>query len=281
MSRKLLALYGLKYNPFGPQLPVEALYQSGRTQSLLWRLEQMSREGGFASLTGDPGLGKSAILRIAQARLLTQRELGVGVLSRPQAGLADFYRELGDRFAVKLNPHNRWAGTQALRNSWLSQCTQLGFHPVLLCDEAQEMRPDVLSELRLLCSAELDARALLTVVLCGDSRLRDKLRLPELLPLHSRLRVRLHLEPLDREELLASLQHSLLQAGAPALMTPQVQAALCDHAAGNYRLLCNQANELLHAAAQREAPTIDEKLFFEVFAAPPPAVRTKAAGARR
>lgn len=281
MSRKLLALYGLKYNPFGPELPVEALYQSSRTQSFLWRVDQMSREGGFASLTGDPGLGKSVILRITEARLLTQRELGVGVLSRPQAGMADFYRELGDRFRVKLNPHNRWAGTQALRQSWLSQCTQLGFHPVLLIDEAQEMRLDVLSELRLLCSAELDARALLTVVLCGDNRLRDKLRLPELLPLHSRLRVRLQLEPVDRQELLAYLQHALSQAGAPSLMTPEVQAALCDHAAGNYRLLCNQANELLHAAAQREAPAIDEKLFFEVFAPPPAPPRGKPAGARR
>lgn len=280
MSKKLLALYGLKWNPFGPDLPVEALYLSGRIESFLWRVDQMSREGGFAAITGDPGLGKSVILRITQARLLTQREVGVGVLSRPQAGLADFYRELGDRFRVKLNPHNRWAGTQALRQSWLSQCTQLGVHPVLLIDEAQEMRLDVLSELRLLCSAELDARALLTVVLCGDSRLRDKLRLPELLPLHSRLRIRLHLEAVDREELLSCLRHSLAQAGAPSLMTPEVQAALCDHAAGNYRVLCNQANELLHAAAHREAPGIDEKLFFEVFSCPPAPPR-KAAGARR
>lgn len=281
MSKKLLALYGLKWNPFGPELPVEALYVSGRSESFLWRVEQLSREGGFAAVTGDPGLGKSVLLRITQARLLTQRELGVGVLSRPQAGLADFYRELGDRFRVKLTPHNRWAGTQALRQSWLSHCSQLGLHPVLLIDEAQEMRLEVLCELRLLCTAELDARALLTVVLCGDSRLRDKLRLPELLPLQSRLRVRLQLEPVDREELLACLRHALAQAGAPSLMTPEVQSALCEHAAGNYRVLCNQANELLAAAAQREVPVLDEKLFFEVFSCQPTSPRGKSAGARR
>ena len=195
--------------------------------------------------------------------------------------MADFYRELGDRYSVPLNPHNRWGGTKVLRQSWLSQRAQLGFQPVLLIDEAQEMRLEVLSELRLLCSAELDARPLLTVVLCGDNRLADMLRSQELRPLQSRLRVRLHLEPADREELLACLQHVLSNAGAPSLMTPELQSALCEHAAGNYRVLMTQADELLHAAAQREAPVLDEKLFFEVFSSRPAPTRNKSAAGRR
>jgi general secretion pathway protein A len=281
MSKKLLALYGLKRNPFAPECATENLHVSSRALSFASRVEQMSQQGGFAALTGDCGLGKSCTLRVTEARLLTQRELGLAVLSRPQTKMADFYRELGDRYGVQLNPHNRWGGTKALRQSWLSQRAQLGFQPVLLIDEAQEMRLEVLSELRLLCSAELDARPLLTVVLCGDNRLADMLRSQELRPLQSRLRVRLHLEPADREELLACLQHVLSNAGAPSLMTPELQSALCEHAAGNYRVLMTQADELLHAAAQREAPVLDEKLFFEVFSSRPAPTRNKSAAGRR
>ncbi len=69
----------------------------------------------------------------------------------------------------------------------------------------------------------------------------------------------------------------LVQAGAPALMTPELQSALCDHAAGNYRVLMTQADELLSAAAQREAPVLDEKLFFEVFSSRPAPARSKPA----
>lgn len=281
MSKKLLALYGLKRNPFAPDCPTEDLYVSNFVRHFISRVEQMSRSGGFATLTGDCGLGKSSILRITEARLCTQHDLGLAVLSCPQARMTDFYRELGDRYGVKLNPSNRWGGTKVLRQSWHSQRDQLGFQPVLLVDEAQEMRLEVLCELRLLCTTELDARPLLTVVLCGDNRLVDRLKLPELRPLQSRLRVRLHLEPVSREELLACLKHTLSQAGAPTLMTEELQAALCDHAAGNYRTLMTQADELLTAAVQCEAPRLDEKLFFEVFSPNPAPTRQKSAAVRR
>lgn len=280
MSKKLTALYGLKCNPFSPDVPLDVLQVTSRIESFAWRVEQLGRQGGFAAVLGEPGLGKSVTLRILAARLATVRELGIGILSRPQAGLADFYRELGDLFRVKLTPHNRWAGTVALRHSWQTQMEQAGFRPVLLLDEAQEARLDVLNELRLLCSAQLDSQSLLTVVLSGDQRLKDKLRHPDLLPLDSRIRVRLMLEPASREDLAACLRHVLSQAGNLSLMTPEVLATVCEHAAGNYRALMHLCNELLLAGAQREAPTLDEKLFFEIFT-PAPRPAGKSQGARR
>lgn len=280
MSKKLTALYGLKCNPFSPDVPLDVLQVTPRIESFAWRVEQLGQKGGFAAVLGEPGVGKSVTLRILAARLATVRELGIGILSRPQAGLADFYRELGDLFRVKLTPHNRWAGTVALRHSWQTQMEQAGFRPVLLLDEAQEARLDVLNELRLLCSAQLDSQSLLTVVLSGDQRLKEKLRLPDLLPLDSRIRVRLLLEAASREDLAACLRHVLNQAGNPTLMTPEVLATVCEHAAGNYRALMHLCNELLLAGAQREAPTLDEKLFFEIFT-PAPRPAGKSQGARR
>ena len=191
------------------------------------------------------------------------------MISRPQANIADFYREMGDLFGVPLRPHNRWGGAKILRQSWQAHIDSALSRPVLIVDEAQEMGSPVLSELRLLTSAKLDSYILLTVVLAGDARLVERLRSDEFLPLDSRIRVRLPIERATPETLQACLRHLSHQAGAPALMTPEVIATLADHAQGNLRSLMIMADELLAAAAERQAERIDEALLFEACALAP------------
>src|SRR5205814_332838 len=182
MNKKLLSLYSLKFNPFSPEIPTAALWASPALESFCWRIEQQIGEGGFALTLGDPGTGKSAALRILCERLNHGRDLCVGILTRPQAFLADFYRELGELFAVPLSPHNRWNSAKVLR-----EC----------------------------------------------------------------------------------LNHLLKAAGNPRLLTASLIQTLCEHAAGNLRLLMNMANDLLAAACHQEREQIDEKLYFEVFALDP------------
>lgn len=268
MNKKLLALYSLKWNPFSANVPVEALWLTPQLEHFCWRLEQQVREGGFGLIAGDPGTGKSVALRLLAHRLSKLPELVVGVLSRPQSRVADFYRELGELFAVPLSPHNRWCGFKALREKWLEHLSSTLYRPVLLIDEAQEMHPVVLSELRILSSTEFDSRSILTVVLCGDQRLLRQFRSPELLPLASRIRVRVTLDYQSPRELGEYLKHVLNQAGNPRLLTPELIHTLSEHAAGNYRVLCTMAAELLAEAAKRETPQLDDKLFLEVFRPP-------------
>lgn len=277
MTKKLLALYGLKWNPFAAEVPPDALLPTPRIEAFCWRIEQSHvREGGFALITGDPGTGKSVVLRLLAERLARVRDLTVGALTHPQSHVADFYRELGDLFGVALQPHNRWNGFKTLRERWLAHLDSTLLRPVLLIDEAQEMPPLVLSELRLLTSAHFDSRALLGVVLAGDGRLTDLLRRDELRPLGSRIRTRLNLEYASREELRACLEHLLAAAGNAALMTAELMTTLCEHALGNYRVLTTMAGELLAVAAHRELPQLDEKLYLEVFAPPRSAAPAKA-----
>ena len=204
----------------------------------------------------------------------------VGAINHPQSNLADLYRELGDIFAVPLRPHNRWGGFKALRERWLAHLETTRRRAVLLIDEAQEMSPAALCELRLLASARFDSQPLLCVVLAGDARLIEKLRREELIPLGSRIRTRLATEHASREELIACLGHLLAGAGNAGLMTPQLRHTLCDHAAGNYRILTTMAAELLAAAAQRDLPQLDEKLYLEVFAQPEASTPRRAATRR-
>lgn len=275
-AKKLLSLWGLKWNPFSPELPSEALLVTAKIESFAWRVEQLVQEGGFALISGESGSGKSVALRIVAERLATLRDVAVGVLQRPQSKGADFYRELGDIFAVKLSPSNRWGGFKALRERWKTHVASSRIKPVLLVDEAQAMDAEVLSELRLLSSADFDATSLLTVVLSGDGRLLERLRQEALLPLGTRIRTRLATEAASREELFELLHHALTKAGNAKLMTPQLMDALVDHAAGNCRLLMTMGGELLAYGLAQEVAQLDEKFYLEVFHPQRPAAKKKA-----
>jgi general secretion pathway protein A len=268
MSTKLLSLYGIKYYPFRPDVPVEALYTPPAVDVFLRRVELTLSDGGFALLTGDPGTGKTVALRLLSERLRALPNVVLGTIEHPQSRTGDFYRELGDVFGLPMSHHNRWSSFKALRARWAEHIASTLMRPVLILDEAQETITPVLSELRILASKDFDSRQLLCIVFAGDARLPERLRTAELLPLGSRIRRRLVLDYASREELLACLDHVLEAAGNPSLMTTELKATLADHAAGNYRVLMNLADELLTVAADRDLPRLDEKLFLDVFGQP-------------
>lgn len=278
MTTKLLSLYGLKFHPFRPDVPLEALHATPAIDGFLRRVELGIADGGFALVTGDPGTGKSVALRLIAERLRALPNIVVGTIEHPQSRTSDFYRELGDVFGIALPAHNRFAGFKALRARWSEHIASTLMRPVLIMDEAQETLTTVFGELRTLASKDLDSRQLLCVILAGDARLPERLRTTELLPLGSRIRRRLVLEYAGRDELLACLDHLLEAAGNTSLMTTELKATLADHAAGNYRVLMNLCDELLSFAVDRDLPRLDEKLYMDVFAQAP---RPKAASRKR
>lgn len=275
--RRLTALFGLKWHPFSADGPSEAFFRSPQTDIFISRVEALLDTGGFTLITGDSGTGKSVTLRLLAEHLASLPHTVVGVLSRPQSGLGDFYRELGHLFGVPLAPHNRWAQYKALRERWAAHFDATFLRPVLLVDEAQQTSPVVLSELRILSSEHFDSRSLLTIVLCGDSRLPDLFRQPDLVPLGSRIRLRYELGPRSPRELLETLTHAVTKAGNPALITPDLMKTIAEHSAGNYRVLSNTASQLLEEAARQNAALIDDKIYFDLFPSPTRASRPRPA----
>jgi general secretion pathway protein A len=263
--KKLQALYGLKWNPFSRDLPEEALQKRVEVEHFCWRVENLVLDGGFALITGDPGTGKSAALRMLANRIGAVGDVLVCEFSRPQSRVGDFYREMGALFNIDIRTSNRYGGHKSLRDKWQAHIESTCFRPVILIDEAQQMDPFVLTELRLLSSARFDTKVLLTVVLCGDHRLTQKLKQPDLLPIQSRLRTQLVLSPASREELIRFLTQALTLAGNAALMTEDLIATLAEHAGGNPRAMMIMADELLCEAVRRELRQLDTQLYLDFF----------------
>lgn len=268
MRKRDLTQFGIKWNPFSPDVPTEALMKSPKSEFFCWRVEQQMNEGGFILLLGDPGTGKSVLLRLLADHLLSLQNVTVGIVSRPQSKVSDFYRELGNMFGIQLSLSSRYGSFKALRERWATHIETTTFRPILLFDEAQLAEPAVLSELRLLASKNFDSNSILTVVLSGDERLLHTLQIEELRPLGSRIRYRLSMETVSKDQLVLFIEHCLEWAGNSALMTKPVIESLAEHASGNYRALINLANELLNAAIRQEAAKIDEKLYLDTFSFP-------------
>jgi general secretion pathway protein A len=268
-NKQLQAIYGLAYNPFCSNIPADHIWLPPRADLFMSRVLALVSQGGFALISGDSGLGKSKLLQALAARLAPLNDLSVAVFQRPHSSLSDFYRELGECFGLGLTPMNRWGGFKSLRAKWRDHIAASLYRPVILIDEAQSMLPQCLDEIRLLSSASFDSECILTLVLCGDSRIQERLGTKELIPLGTRIKTRFILDPFSPQELLDFLEYSLAHAGASHLMTQQLKLALCDHAAGNLRILAAMANDLLLAAADKNLPSLDEKLYHELFAVKP------------
>lgn len=265
MNRKDLAQVGLKWDPFANEIPLEGAYISPAVESFIWRVEHsLVRDGGYAWIRGESGNGKSTAQRVVEDRVRRMADVVVGSLQRPSSGVADLYREIGELFGMELRPHNRWCGFKALRERWQAHIESTTMRPVLLVDEAQDFSSAVLNELRFLASTRLDSRIILAVVFAADSRFEERLAERDLIPMAGRIRMRLPMERLTPEELMAHLKHLVTAAGNAKLMTPELMKAVCDHSLGNLRAMTSLCAELLAAAIQNDRGQLDEKLFFDL-----------------
>ena len=169
------SLYGLKYNPFLPDLPPEALYDIPGTASFALRVRSMAEHGGFALITGEPGLGKSKTLQKIAHQLEQIPDLTVGVMQRPpkQAGRL-FTGRWGSCSMSTCPPPTAMAASKPCETVGKRHCQSTLLKPVLLIDESQQVSTECLTELRILQSDRFDSKSLLFTILCGDNRLPDR-----------------------------------------------------------------------------------------------------------
>lgn len=287
--------FGLTQDPFSIAPDPRYLFMSERHREALAHLlygvagvtgpggAAVGTGGGFVLLTGEIGTGKTTICRC----FLEQIPAGchVAYIFNPKLSVIELLQSICEEFHIALAPGA--SGPPTVKdcidplNAFLLQRHAAGQSSVLIIDEAQNLQPDVLEQLRLLTNLETSERKLLQIVLIGQPELRTMLARPELEQLAQRVMARFHLDALTELETTQYIAHRLAVAGhtgtlpfdAPAL---QRIHRLARGVPRRINLLCGRA--LLGAWAnglQRVDCKVVDKAAAEVFgpdsAAPPPA----------
>jgi general secretion pathway protein A len=242
--------FGFRTTPFTRELEVSDRFALPQFEEALQALEHTVEQRRSAALIAPSGMGKTALLRALLARLPQARYrthyVKVTSLSR-----RDMCREIAA--VLGFDPHGTYATLiRALQAYFLSTLENEGLRPLLVLDECHDMRPEVLSMLRLLTNFEMDSSLVLSVVLCGQPLLGRLLRREELEDVARRIAHYATLRLLTREETQRYVEHRSRCAGARTCpFDKSAFETLYELARGNLRAidhLALKSLELAHGA---------------------------------
>lgn len=212
--------FHLSEPPFSISPDPRYLYLSAQHREALAHLVfGVKSDGGFVLLTGEVGTGKTTICRCLLEQMPEQCD--IALILNPRLTVRELLSSICDEFQIPYPP-----GTQSIKtfvdsiNSHLLNTHARGRRSVLIIDEAQNLTPPVLEQIRLLTNLETTRRKLLQVILLGQPELREILAKPELRQLSQRIIARFHLGPLTRADVAAYINHRLAVAGAREPLFP-------------------------------------------------------------
>jgi general secretion pathway protein A len=264
--------FNLKQAPFSIAPDPRYLFMSERhREALAHLLYGINSGGGFVLLTGEIGAGKTTVCRCFIEQIPDNCRLAY--IFNPKLTVAELLQSVCEEFRIE-GP----AGEQGVKgyvdaiNAWLLAAHAQGMNSVLVIDEAQNLAPEVLEQLRLLTNLETSERKLLQIILIGQPELRTMLARPELEQLAQRVIARYHLGPLSEPETGAYIAHRMAVAGAqgapvfPASIVPALHR-ITQGVPRRINLLCDRALLGAYVENSREVTrTILRKAAGEVFA---------------
>src|SRR5215831_8393317 len=204
--------YGFREAPFNITPDPRFLFFSDKHREAFNHVLFGIRERkGFIQITGEVGAGKTTVCRAILSELGTTYK--TALVLNPMVTATQLMRTVLAELGLEPRKLDRTAYLEILNRYLLEQAAE-GHDVVLLIDEAQDLDPELLEQVRLLSNLETDQRKLLQIVLIGQPELRDKLNQKGLRQLRQRITVRYHLAPLDRFETERYIAHRLRVAGA-------------------------------------------------------------------
>ena len=205
--------FGLQELPFSIAPDPRYLYMSEQHREALAHLIYgFNGDGGFVLLTGEVGAGKTTVCRCLLEQI--PENIDIAFILNPKLSVQELLATICDEFRIKYPADNVSVKVYVdLINTYLLDAHSRGRQAVLLIDEAQNLDPDILEQLRLLTNLETNQQKLLQIILIGQPELRDKLSKPELLQLSQRVTARYHLGSLSKKEVGNYVKHRLSVAG--------------------------------------------------------------------
>ncbi len=228
--------FDLDDQPFRLTPDPKYLYLSEKHREAYAHLLYALQEGsGFVAVTGEIGTGKTTLVRALLHE--SPASISVAYIFNPVLTASELLQTINGEFGLPSRSSNKKELVSSLNEFLLAKKAE-GGRAVVIVDEAQNLDPMVLEELRLLSNLETETDKLLQIILLGQPELRALLDRPELLQLSQRVDLRWHLEPLNREETHAYIRHRLSVAGGdPHVFEPRALDVVHDHSGGVPRLI--------------------------------------------
>jgi type II secretory pathway predicted ATPase ExeA len=247
--------FGLNRHPFSNELEVDELFASATVQETEVRLGHLVEMRGIGLVTGDSGSGKTTITR----KVLSNLHAGlyrVVYITLSTGNVMDTYKSIAWEFGLSTE-RNRASLFRQLRQEVTRLVTEARCRPIVVIDEAQHLRNDVLEDLRLLTNYQMDSENRLSLLFVGHPELRRRLSLAAHEALDQRIVVRAHVSGLSRNELEPYIAHLLRRAGTELqLFEPAALEATFQATSGLPRKVNRIAHYALLAAAVAKAKTV-------------------------
>ena len=262
MTAKYLAHFGLTAAPFSKEIPDGDLWMPPSKSAVVDELIEALSERSSILLTGEPGVGKTCVLRALRQRL-PQGAFRLTYYHNATLGRRDFYRLLC--LALGLSPHATAAALFFAVSSHVEDLGREKLHPVLLVDEAHLLYQDTLDHLHILLNYQWDSRALLSLVLVGLPELADRMALRRNRSLYSRIHYRLEIAPLTPEDTGEYVKMRLARAGCDRELFPS-DTITCLHEAtlGAMREIDRLAAAALREAARRKRRVVEREILARI-----------------
>ena len=257
--------FGLARPPFTKEIDDHDLWLPATKRELVDELLDALAARESVCLTGEPGVGKTCVLR-ALRQSLPQQGFRLTYCHNATLGRRDFYRQLC--LALGLTPSATAAAVFYAVSTHIEQLGHDRVFPVFLLDESHLLHQDTLDHLHILLNYEWDRRALLSLVLVGLPELHDRLTLRRNRSLYSRLHRRLHIDPLVPDDTAEYLRVRLLGAGSDReIFASDAVAMLHEATLGALRDLDRLATAALREAAKKKRKLVERDTIARVVAA--------------
>jgi general secretion pathway protein A len=249
--------FGLRTPPFSKEIADNDLWLPSSKHELVDDLSEAVQAHATVLLTGEPGVGKTCVLRALRARLPSDM-FRLTYCHNATLGRRDFYRQLC--LALGLAPSATAAGVFFAVSTHVEELGRERLHPVFLLDEAHLLHQDVLDHLHILLNYQWDSQALLSLVLVGLPELENQLERRRNRSLYSRIHHRFAIHETTGEDVAEYVAHRLALAGAEkSIFAADAVALMHEHATGALRDIDRIAHGALRDAARRKRKTVDRE----------------------